>query len=412
MVLSFATPEDPASSETSQNNDPPMGSENDMQTITFTDARMILLGALLLAVLAGCDAQGQAGTAPPPAPEVDVAEVRAEPVTLWGAFSGRVEAPQTVALRPRVSGYIDQVSFEEGELVSEGDVLFVIDPRPYKARVQLAQADLARVRSQLSLASSEAKRAEQLWQRRAISREEFEQRTAAKSVAQAAVDATSAALRSAQLDLEYTQIKAPVSGRIGRAQVTKGNLATADATLLSTLVSVDPLYVYFESNQQTAEDNPYGERVPVRIGLAGENSFPYRGQLDFIDNQYNAHTGTLQYRAQVANRDGALRPGQFVRVEMPVATADAAMLVDQKAVMTDQDRRFLYVVDDNNRVERRFVETGRRVDGLLVITKGLAAGDNVVVNGLQKIAAAGIEVAPRHVNMDRAQAPVVVATAP
>ena len=194
--------------------------------------------------------------------------------------------------------------------------------------------------------------------------------------------------------------------------MTKGNLATADVTLLSTLVSVDPLYVYFESDQQTAEDNPYGERVPVRIGLAGEDSFPYRGQLDFIDNQYNAHTGTLQYRAQVANRDGALRPGQFVRVEMPVAATDAAMLVDQKAVMTDQDRRFLYVVDSNNRVERRFVETGRRVAGLLVITKGLAAGDKVVVNGLQKIAAAGIEVAPRHVDMDRTQAPVVVATAP
>src|SRR5690606_13218547 len=257
------------------------------------------------------------------------AEVRAEQVTPWGAFSGRIEAPQTVELRPRVSGYIDQVGFEEGELVSEGDVLFVIDPRPYAAREQLAQAELARMRSQLTLADSEAIRSKELWESRAISREAFEQRDAAKIMAQAAVNAAAAALQSAQLDLEYTQVKAPISGRIGRAEVTRGNLASADDTLLATLVSVDPLYVYFESDQQTVQDNPHGQAVPVRIGLPGGQDFPYLGQLDFIDNQYNSHTGTLQYRAQVANPDGTLRPGQFARVEMPVAAANAALLVDQ-----------------------------------------------------------------------------------
>lgn len=384
-----------------------------MQAITFKETRVFLLGTLLLAVMAGCDAQGQDNAAPPPppAPEVEVAEVRPEAVTLWGAFSGRVESPQTVDLRPRVSGYIDQVAFEEGELVSEGDVLFVIDPRPYKAREQLAQAELARMRSQLTLASSEAARSEQLWERRAISREEFEQRSAAKTMAQAGVNAAAASLQSAQLDLEYTQIKAPVSGRIGRAQVTRGNLATADSTLLSTLVSVDPLYVYFESDQQTVQDNPHGQSVPVRVGLAGGQDFPFQGQLDFVDNQYNARTGTLQYRAQVANPDGALRPGQFARVEMPVASATAALLVDQKAVLTDQDRRYVYVLDEANRAERRIVETGRRVDGLQVITNGLVVGDRVVVNGLQKIAFPGIEVVPQMVDMRRTPAPVVVATA-
>lgn len=383
-----------------------------MQTFTFKEARVTLLGALLLALMAGCDAQGQASATPPPAPEVEVAIVQPEPVTLWGEFSGRVEAPQTVELRPRVSGYIDQVQFEEGELVTEGDVLFVIDPRPYEAQVQLAQAELARMRSQLTLAGSEADRSAQLWERRAISREEFEQRNAARTMAQAAVNAAAAALQSAQLDLEYTRITAPVSGRIGRAEVTRGNLANADSTLLSTLVSVDPLYVYFESDQQTVQGNPHGENVPVRIGLTGQDDFPYRGQLDFVDNQYNPRTGTLQYRAEVANPDGALRPGQFARVEMPVASARAALLVDQKAVMTDQDRRYLYVLSDDNRAERRVVETGRRIDGLLVISEGLAAGDRVVVNGLQKIAFPGIEVVPELVSMRRTPAPVVVAAAP
>lgn len=384
-----------------------------MHAIPFNQAKVALLGGLLLLVLAGCDARGQAqDNATPPPPEVEVAEVNAEPVTIWGAISGRVEAPQTVELRPRVSGYIDQVNFEEGELVSEGDVLFVIDPRPYKAHVQLAEAELARMRSQLTLASSEAARSEQLWERRAISREEFEQRNAAKTMAQAAVNSAAAALQSAQLDLEYTQIKAPVSGRIGRAEVTRGNLATIDATLLATLVSVDPLYVYFESDQQTAQDNPHGQAVPVRIGLSGQQDFPYRGQLDFVDNQYNARTGTLQYRAQVANPDGKLRPGQFARVEMPVANASAALLVDQKAVLTDQDRRYLYVLGDDNKVERRTVETGRRVGKLLVITAGLSEGERVVVNGLQKIAFPGMEVLPQRVAMRPDPAPMVVATAP
>lgn len=383
-----------------------------MHAITFNPARVALSGALLLLALAGCDARGQDQSSAPPPPEVEVAEVKAESVTLWGAFSGRVEAPQTVELRPRVSGYIEQVHFEEGELVKEGAVLFVIDPRPYQARVQLAQAELARMRSQLTLASSEAARSQQLWERRAISREEFEQRNAAKTMAQAAVNAAAATLQSAELDLEYTQVKAPVSGRIGRAGVTRGNLATADATLLATLVSVDPLYVYFESDQQTAENNPHGQAVPVRIGLSGQQDFPYQGQLDFIDNQYNPHTGTLQYRAQVANPDGALRPGQFARVEMPVASASAALLVDQKAVLTDQDRRYLYVLGDDDKVERRTVKTGRRVDGLLVITDGLIEGERVVVNGLHKIGFPGMEVVPQQVAMRRTPAPIVVATAP
>lgn len=384
-----------------------------MYAMTLNPTRAILLSALLLWLLAGCDARGQTDAIDsPPPPEVEVAVVQAQPVTLWGDFSGRLEAPQTVALRPRVSGYIDQVNFAEGELVKEGDVLFVIDPRPYQARLQLAQAELARMRSQLSQASSEAARSAQLWKRQAISREEYEQRSAAHTMAEAAVNATEASVRSAELDLEYTQVRAPVSGRIGRAEATLGNLATADATLLATLVSVDPLYVYFESDQQTAQDNPYGEAVPVRIGLPGQDDLPYQGELDFIDNQYDTRTGTLQYRARVANPDGRLRPGQFARVQMPVARNAAALLVDQKAVLTDQDRRYLYVLGEDNRVERRIVETGRRIDKLQVITQGLTGGDRVVVNGLHRIGAPGIEVTPQVVRMQREPGSMVVATAP
>lgn len=368
-------------------------------------ARTGAVTALLL-LLAGCDASGdQANNPNLPAPEVDVAVAQPRDVTLWDSFTGRMAAPETVELRARVSGYIDKVAFAEGELVKQGDVLFVIDQRPYQARLQMARAEVARARSQVTLAAREAQRAEQLWERRAISREELEQRSAARSIAQAALASAAAALDNAELELAYTEVKAPVSGRMGRAEITRGNLVTADTSLLATLVSVDPLYVYFESDQQTVEDNPHAEAasVPVRLGLGSGQDYPYQGQLDFVDNQFNASTGTLQYRAVIANPEGLFRPGQFARVQMPVAAARQAILIDQKAVLTDQDRRYVYVLDAENRATRRFVETGRRVDGLLVIREGLQSGDRVVVNGLQKILYPGFEVAPQLVAMDRSK---------
>ncbi|MEH6491726.1 efflux RND transporter periplasmic adaptor subunit [Halopseudomonas sp.] len=379
-----------------------------MTTFALRNVKQLGALGLLLALVAGCDAQGEeAAAAPPPAPAVQVATVSAREVTLWDTFTGRVAAPETVALRPRVSGYIDRVAFTEGELVKQGDVLFVIDQRPYQARLQMAAAELERARSQLQLSDREAKRAEQLWERRAISREELEQRSAARAIARAGVNSAQAALDNAKLDLAYTEVKAPVGGRMGRAEITRGNLATADSTLLATLVSVDPMYVYFESDQQTADNNPYTSAeqsaVPVKVGLANTQDYPHNGQLDFVDNQFNAATGTLQYRAVVANPQGLLRPGQFARVQMPVAAASKAILIDQKAVLTDQDRRYVYVLDEQNQATRRFVQTGRRMDGLLVIREGLADGDRVVVNGLQKIAFPGMQVAPEPVAMASAE---------
>lgn len=364
-------------------------------------ARSLIVSLLAVMSLVGCDARSETAQPVNTPPEVDVARVQAEAVTVTETFTGRVEAPETVELRPRVSGYIHEVAFEEGQMVEAGDLLFRIDPRPYRARVKAARAELTRARSGLQLASSEAARAERLLQSRAISREEYDQREAALLDARARIDAAQAALETAELDLQYTRITAPVSGRVGRALVTQGNLANADQTLLATVVSVDPLHVYFDSNDASAGRSlpGHGQAIAVRIGMADDDGFPHRGELDFVDNRLNASTGTLRYRAVVPNPDGEFRPGQFARVKMPVARLQQALLVNRKAVLTDQDRRYVYVVDGNNKVERRQVITGRDVERLVVIRDGLGGGDRVVVNGTQKIFGAGMEVTPRRVAM-------------
>ncbi|MGQ9426691.1 efflux RND transporter periplasmic adaptor subunit [Gilvimarinus sp. F26214L] len=372
----------------------------------------------MVVLLSACGAQGHEAQDAPPPPAVDVAEVAAEPVVVWESFTGRVAAAETVELRPRVSGYIQKVAFEEGELVKAGALLFQIDPRPYQARVNAARAELAQARSQFELASSEAKRTQSLLKSRAVSRELYDQRQAAVAGARAHVDAAKAELDAAELDLEYTRVTAPISGRAGRALVTRGNLASADQTLLTTVVSVDPVHVYFEADERTAFGSPTfsanGRFQNVRVELGGSHSADHTATLDFIDNRLNAGTGTLQYRAVLPNPDGRIKPGQFARVEMPVAQLNNALLVDRKAVLTDQDRRFVYVVDDSNRTDRRQVTTGRQVDELVVIRGGLRNGDRVIVNGVQKVMGAGTEVIPQRVAMGKSSraATAVAAAAP
>lgn len=368
--------------------------------LTYT---ALLLG-LTATIISGCSARSDDPVAPPP-PKVEVASVLEQDITLWDAFTGRLVSPQTVELRPRINGYIDSVNFEEGALVQKGDTLFVIDPRPYQARANAADAERQQRQSELTLARSEAERAKQLLERQAISREEFDQRQARLQSAQAALSAAEAALESATLELEYTQVKAPVSGRVGLAHITEGNLAGANESLLTTIVSVDPMYVYFESDEETARGilqgmNNQGFQT-VQVGLAGEPGHPHRGQIDFVDNHMNTQTGTLQIRARLSNSDGLLKPGQFARVLMPIQHLSDALLVDQKAVLTDQDRRFVYVVTDENRTDRRQVVLGRRSGGLWVIEQGLQAGERIVINGLQKVRASGVEIAPETVAMDR-----------
>lgn len=376
----------------------------DSTTTSFSRyGRMAVPLMVLTMLLSGCKTQGGDAASLPPPPEVDVAQVTAEPVTVWKRFTGRVVAPETVGLRPRVSGYIDEVAFEEGELVQAGDLLFQIDPRPYKAREEAARAELALAESQLALADSEATRAGTLLESRAISREEYDQRNAALMSARAQVEAARAALEAAELELQYTRVTAPVSGRAGRALVTRGNLANADQTLLTTLVSVNPMHVYFEADEKSAITSQQlfasgGPRV-VRITLGNEGNRQLQGELDFVDNHLNSGTGTLQYRAVLENRDGLIKPGQFARVEMPVATLDNALMINRKAVMTDQDRRYVYVVDDDNRVMPQQVITGEQVDDLLVIREGLSNGDRIIVNGVQKVFSPGMEVMPHHIAM-------------
>jgi len=375
-----------------------------LTTNTFNRYGQLAVPLIALTVLlSGCKTQSDEGAAMPPPPEVEVAVVLEEPVTLWKRFTGRASAPETVDLRPRVSGYIDEVAFEEGELVQAGDLLFQIDPRPYQAREQAARAELALANSQLELASSEATRAGTLLQSRAISREEYDQRSAGLLSARARVEAAQAALRAAELDLQYTRVTAPVSGRAGRALVTQGNLANADQTLLTTVVSVHPVHVYFEADEKSAFTNQQlltngGPRI-VRIALGSNEGEQLQGELDFVDNRLNSGTGTLQYRAVLDNREGLIKPGQFARVEMPVAELELALMVNRKAVLADQDRRYVYVVDENNQVASRQVSTGRQVDELLVIQEGLESGDRVIINGMQKVFGTGMEVRPQTVAM-------------
>jgi multidrug efflux system membrane fusion protein len=325
---------------------------------------------------------------------------------------------ETVDLRPRVSGYVQRVAYQEGQEVRKGDLLFVIDPRPYKAALDRAQAELERARSEARLAQAQDARAQTLIEAKAISREEFETRKAASSGTNAAVRAAEAAVAAAQLDLQFTQVRSPVSGRAGRALVTEGNLAQADATLLTTVVSQDPVFVYFESDEQSflryAELARKGERDdtknPVRVGLATETGYPHEGTVDFVDNQVDARTGTIRARAVLRNPDRVFTPGLYARVQLQGTGEFKALLIDDKAVLTDQDRKYVYVLGPKNEAVRKDVVLGRNIDGLRVVQSGLTPADKVIVHGVQKVFFPGMPVSPKQIVMG-APPPKLVASA-
>ena len=375
---------------------------------TTSPIRSLALALATAAALAaaGCTSQAETGPAMPPPPEVSVAPVLTKPVGQWDDFTGRVAAVDTVELRPRVSGYIERVAFTEGQEVRKGDLLFTIDPRRYRANLDRALAELDRARSEARLAQAQDRRAQTLIDAKAISREEFESRRASSAQGNAAVRAAEAAVEAARLELQYTQVRAPISGRVGRALVTRGNLAQADSTLLATLVSVDPVHVYFETDEQAylhykqlERDGRGGAQSIVRIGLADENGHPHEGRLDFVDNQVDPRTGTIRARAVVADPDRRFTPGLFARVQLQGGTAAPAMLVDDKAVLTDQDRKYVYVLGPHNTAQRKDVTLGRQVDGLRVVTAGLSPKDRVIVHGVQKVFMPGMPVAPKPIAM-------------
>lgn len=359
----------------------------------------------LAAALAGC-MTGEAKNAPaaPPAPEVTTAEVAVRDLRDWADFTGRLEAVDSVEVRARVGGYVESVSFDEGSRVERGALLFQIDPRPFKAEVDRLTAERERAKAERELARSYGDRAERLLARNATSREEYEQLAADAAVADSKVAAVQAALEIAQLNLSFTRVTAPISGRVSRAIVTAGNLVDS-SSLLTTLVSDNPVYVYFDVDEQTYLEQvsgraTAGEPVEAYVGLINETAYPHPARLDFVDNQVDPDHGTIRARAVLDNADGRFTPGLFARLKLVSPQHYRAALVDDRAVGTDLGRKFVFVVDEQNVVQYRSIETGRNVEGLRVVKSGLDAGDVVIVNGLQRVRP-GVTVAATRVAMER-----------
>ena len=347
--------------------------------------------------------------AAPPAMPVSVATVVQSDVAAWDEFSGRLEAVERVDIRSRVAGTVHAVHFREGALVKKGELLLTIDPAPYAAEVERAGAQVAAAQARLAQAKGEHDRSQRLWSEQAISRREFDERTHGKGEADANLRAAQAALQTARLSLGYTQVRAPVAGRVGKLEVTVGNLVAAGpgAPVLTTLVSVSPIYASFDADEQVVaralKDVSAGgarklERIPVQMGTAASTDTPFEGRLQLVDNQVDAKSGTVRARAVFDNQDGQLMPGQFARIRMGQATLATALLVNERAVGTDQNKKFVLVVGADNKAAYREVTLGASVNGLRVVKNGLAPNERIVVNGLQRVRP-GALVAPQQVEM-------------
>ncbi|WP_407289850.1 efflux RND transporter periplasmic adaptor subunit [Raoultella planticola] len=370
------------------------------------------LGSAVIAMLlASCD-NSAAQNAAPQAPAVSAADVVVKSISQWDSFNGRIEAVESVQLRPRVSGYIEKVNYTDGQEVKKGEVLFTIDDRTYRAALEQAQATLARAKTQANLARSEASRTDKLINTNVVSREEWEQRRSAATQAQADIQAAQAAVDAAQLNLDFTKVTAPIDGRASRALITSGNLVTAgdSASVLTTVVSQKTVYVYFDVDESTylhyqnlarsgqgAASNHLA--LPVEIGLVGEDGYPHQGKVDFLDNQLTPSTGTIRMRALLDNTQRQFIPGLFARVRLPGSAEFQATLIDDKAVLTDQDRKYVYIVDKDGKAQRRDIKPGRLAAGLRIVQQGLNPGDKVIVEGLQKVFMPGMPVNAKTVAM-------------
>jgi membrane fusion protein, multidrug efflux system len=367
------------------------------------------VASCLLTALALCacdkDEAGAEAAAMPAAP-VSVATVIDRQIVESESFSGRLEAVESVEVRARVTGYIESVKFKQGDRIRKGDLLLQIDPRPFRTALATAEAALAAARARAELARSEYARTEMLVRDNAASRQELDQRSAAVRDTDAAVRAAQAQVERARLDLGFTRVTAPISGRVGRIEVTAGNLVQGDAPgspLLTTIVSVSPIYASFEIDEAIFLKyglNKPGVRLPVGVGLSNEQGFPHKATLTFVDNQVDVRTGTVRARALVPNADGALTPGLYARVRLSdQAQARQAILINDRAVGTDQSKKFVLVVGADNKANYREVKLGSRVDGLRVVEAGLESGEKIVVNGLHRVTP-GAPVAPEIVPME------------
>ena len=373
--------------------------------------KKILFGSTALAVAVasaiwlssgGTPSHAAEPAAAPPAPEVTVAQVLLRPVSDTNAFTGRIQAVDTIQIKPRVSGYVDSIHFREGATVKKGDLLFTIDPRPYRAEVDRLAANLAQARAESKNADANAARGTKLVEQHAVSREEADRLDTAAASAKAQVASVQAALDNARLNLSFTEVRAPVDGKVSNAQITPGNLVTPSDTLTS-VVTVDPMYVYFDVDEQTFLKldrlrRQNGRAPEVEMGLADEQAYPHVGKIDFVDNQVRAGAGTIRLRAVFPNADGAYTAGLFARVQLRSGNTQPRALIDDKAVGTDLGNKFVYVVGKDKKVEYRRVATGALVDGLRVVDSGLNADGVVVVNGLQRVRP-GVEVNAKRVTM-------------
>lgn len=366
----------------------------------------VALSAVAVFTLSGTRAQGDTAPAAPPAIPVSVATVEAREVVPWAEFSGRLEAIERVELRSRVAGVVEAVHFREGNLVKQGDLLVSIDQAPYLADLQRAEAQVQGAKARVALAESENERGQQLLATRNLSQRDVDTRVNNLREAQANLQAAEAARRTAQLNLDYTQIRAPISGRIGRLDVTIGNLIAAGGQVLTSLLSVDPIYAAFNADERSVLDAlaslPDGsralEQIPVRLTTATAQAAQFSGKLHFVDNGIDGASGTVRVRAKLDNPDGKLMPGQFVRVQLGQARAEQQLVINERAVGTDQNKKFVFVVDDDAKAAWREVSLGAAHDGLRVVNAGLKPGERIIVNGLQRVRP-GATVAPEPVPM-------------
>ena len=362
------------------------------------------LAALALAVLTACGHAQDAAQAPG-APPVTVAQVIEQPITEWDEVTARLEAPETVEVRPRVSGQIDKVAFVDGALVKKGDLLFQIDPRPFEHEVHRIEAQLQQARATLVRTGNEAQRGQRLLSSNAISAELADNRATTAQEAKAGVDSIQAQLDLAKLNLSFTRVTAPITGRVSRAEITAGNIVTADVTALTSVVSTDKVYAYFDADErvflkysQLARQGQRGATTPVYMGLSNEAGNPHQGVMNFVDNQVNPKTGTIRGRAVFDNSKGEYTPGLYARLKLVGSAAYAGLLIKDEAVGTDLGKKFVLVVDKDNKALYRSVDLGPKLEGLRIVRSGLNKDDRIVINGLQRVRP-GAVVAPQDAPM-------------
>ena len=371
-----------------------------MNKITKAGFTLILM---LSAFLSACGDKKTAMTSPahmPPPPAVTVAPVITKELSNWETFTGRLESSQSVELRPRVSGYIEKVAFTEGTLVKKGDLLFKIDDRHFRIEVQRLEALLGSAQAQINLAVRNVGRASSLKQTNAVSQAQLDSRNTELVKARSDYDNVTASLRSARLDLSFTRVTAPISGRVSKANTTEGNYVAAGQSILTSLVSTDTTFAYFDVNEQSYMKLRMQALTSstVLMKLVGDEQFSYQGKVDFIDNQIDSSTGTIRLRAVFSNTEGKFTPGMFVRLKMEIGSAFKAVLIDDKAIGTDLSHQYVLVLGKDNKVDYRAITLGGRAEGLRIVHSGLSEGDVIVTKGLQR-ARPGAVVSPTHVEM-------------